>query len=143
MSKPKDWAAILLLEAPQGVVCIRKPPRKWKVSYSQFPGGKRSRKDKNSKDTAVREIYEETGLCVNSSTIVLVGSLYEHNHHTHEPFRFDFYRATMTDEEVATRFSMSKEGEEVKLFTWTELNEMRDFSPYHRMLAEKYVVWKK
>lgn len=138
-----DWTGILLQEGPSGVVCIRKPGRKDEPRYWQFPGGKRHSNDRSSKVTAVREAHEETGIRLNVGDITLLGSTVEHNHHTHKPFELDFYQATITATQLKSRFTKSREGEEVRVFTWVELNSMSDFSPFHRMLAEKYGVWRK
>lgn len=133
-----DWTSLLLEEGPQGVLCIRKPNQ----HHWQFPGGKRHANDRDPRITAVRESREETGVRLNIADIRLVGSRQEFNHHTHHPFRLDLYHATLTNEKLASHFVISKEGEEVGIFTWTELNEMRNFSPFHRMLAEKFGVWR-
>lgn len=133
-----DWTSLLLEEGPQGVLCIRKPNQE----HWQFPGGKRHANDRDSRVTAVRESREETGVRLNIADITLVGSRQEFNHYTHHPFRVDLYQATLTSEKLASHFVISKEGEEVGIFTWTELNEMGNFSPFHRMLAEKFGIWR-
>jgi hypothetical protein len=73
-----------------------------------------------------------------------VGSTQEYNHYTHNPFQLDFYRVSLSKDQLAGHFLLSKEGEEVGVFTWEQLNAMGEkFSPFHRMLAEKHGVWKK
>lgn len=133
-----DWTSLLLAEEDGKVICIRKPGQ----AHWQFPGGKRHLKDRDSRITAVRETREETGVRVHVGTITLVGSSVEYNHHTHRPFRVDFYRTSLTKKQIASHFVISKEGEEVGVFTWEELGGLGDkFSPFHRMLAERFGMW--
>lgn len=134
-----DWSAILLQEGPQGVLCIRKPNQ----DHWQFPGGKRKSNDRRPEITAVRENREETGIRLPLMSVTLVGRTHEFNHATHNPWLMYFYQARLTDAQVASHFAISREGEEVGVFTWAELNAMRNFSPFHRMLAERHGVWKK
>jgi len=147
MSKKRaDWSAILLQEAPQGVVCIRKPlddkARKGVVRYWQFPGGKKN-PGENPEQTAVRENFEETGILLALSQVHLVNSEIQYNHHTHNPFRLYFFRATISRTQTGRRIEIGDEGERIRIFTWTELNARNDFSPFHYALALKYRVWRK
>lgn len=133
-----DWTSLLLAEGKTGVICIRKPGQE----HWQFPGGKRLSKDRDSRITAVRENREETGVRIDVGKITFMGSSEEHNHHTHQPFRVDVYRVSLTTSQLMSHFVLSKEGEEVAVFTWEQLNEMgRSFSPYHRKLAERFGIW--
>lgn len=135
----RDWSCLLLQQGPPGVLCIQKPGN----DYWEFPGGKRHSNDRKPEVTAVREDREETGVRLLLSEITLVGSTQEFNHRTHQPWALYFYCAHVSAEKLATHLVLSREGEKVAILTWEQLNAMGDrFSPFHRMLAKKFGVWR-
>lgn len=145
MPKITDWTSILIQEAPQGVVCIRKPRsvhhRDGDVVFWQFPGGKND-PGENPEQTAVRENLEETGIAVERSTLCLVNSEIQYNHHTHRPFILHLFCTKISAAQAESRLDVSKEGEEVQIYPWSKLRRMEDFSPLHRHLAVKFRIWK-
>lgn len=142
MSKRKDWTSIFLAKGVGGkmlAIC------KEGDNHVQFPGGKRNRKDRTPEQTATREGFEELGVRFRASCLNLKGTWIEHNHKTHQPFQMYLYEVFLTREQFESHFSISKEGEKVGEFTWTELNELYRsgrFSPYHHAKAVAYGVWR-
>jgi 8-oxo-dGTP pyrophosphatase MutT (NUDIX family) len=134
-----DWSALLLGEAPCGLLCIQKSGK----DYWEFPGGKRHANDRKPDVTAVRETREETGLRLGIGDVTLIGNSEQFNHFSHRPFQMYVYHARLTDAQIASHKALSKEGEKVGIFTWAQLNDLGEhFSPFHRSLAQRYGVWK-
>jgi len=128
--KPEDWAASVLAIYGNKIVLVRDPDYtdpKWK-----FPGGKRDTHDSTPRDTAHRELEEETGL--RPQNIIELSQFTSHrcvgrpNEHT-----CHFFLAVVDSlDELST---IGDEGEEVEAIELSDLWEP-DILPSHLRIIQ-------
>ncbi len=123
---PGNFAVAVIVETPGGIplVCDRTKPL---PHYWKFPGG-RSMPGEKPVQTAVRELFEETGIRVRQEQLALVR---EENRGKHSFFLFQ----VSVSETPALR-ARGGGGELVKLFPRKGIETMPDFFPsHHRYLS--------
>ena len=141
-----DRSCIVHAATPSGIVLVRKRQRySGEVRFWEFPGGKGNNRDRSPVITAVREFREETGARLNVADLHLVGSWTEYNHFTHRPFQMYLYVTRLSAKALEQLVAQSSEGEEVRHFTWIEVEKLIEegqFSPYHYAKAVSFNVWR-
>lgn len=104
--------------------------------YKKIPGGRRRNGDRDIRDTAVREFYEETGVLIPRERLVLVDSEPRRGHVYH------LFRTILEPSEFYAHFRVGKHGERVFEVSATDmLREDDEFLPYHRELLERNNLW--
>ncbi len=132
-NRQTDYAVVVMLETPDGFPLICDPqkpfPRFWK-----FPGG-RSQPHEIPLKTAIRELHEETGICVSSDKLKLIHKETRIKSVGNHGF-FVFYANVSRKVKLLERGSGN---ELVKCFPRVELKKLLDFFPNHRALAERFL----
>lgn len=127
--EPKNAVAVLILSSDGYVPLVRdleKPaPVFWKL-----PGG-RGQEGESAIDTAVREVFEETGIALEPRDLIVLD---EEDRGSHVRTLF-FAR-----KEFSVLKLQGNGGEDVARFTLKDLQSMADFFPNHRIAIEKCIA---
>ncbi len=126
------YAVAALIISPQGIPLVQ-DPKKPKPYYWKLPGG-RSETQETAQQTAIREIKEETGLCLKPEDIELV---YEEERESHT-----FYLFEANPTSIDGLKKIGNDGEEVKLFLPEEIKNLPDLFPAHRKILEELNYFK-
>jgi len=117
--KEQDVAAVVLILTPHGIPLVRDPtkpaPLFWKL-----PGG-HGESGEDARACAIREVKEETGLVIKTLEELEV---IEKSDHTLTVFKT--HLASLTE-----LLERGNDGEEVRVFTPSEIARMQDFLPNH------------
>lgn len=106
-----------------------------KEAYWKFPGGKQEWFETTPKQTAIREIEEETGIILREEDLVLLTVI---PRDTHCVYLF----AGKASSSKNTLKEKGDEGEYVKIFPMKDVFAMDEFFPSHRNFLKKLGVTK-
>lgn len=124
---PNKFAVAVLVVTPQGIPLVRdlkKPaPAFWKL-----PGG-RSEGDETAEEAAIREINEEIGVTLTPDSLAIIHEE-DRGSHSLVIFRVDL-------PVLPKLLTKGNEGEEIAVFTPSELVASADFFPNHRRVVER------
>lgn len=118
-------------------VCVSEDLGKEPI-YLKVTGGRRRPIDQTPEDTAVREVFEETGIRISKSELQYVASYNRKNHMYH------LFSVKIDKKRLEGRYTVGKNGEKVHVLTREELRQKRDeFLPHHLVMLEKHGLWPK
>jgi len=123
-----DYAVATLVYGPGYKFPMIMNPKKGPELYWKFPGG-RSEEGETPEETAIREVYEETGLIIKIDQIALLFKK-DRNNHT-------FYFFIARTYSLSTLLKQGETGEYVRLFNEEEILSRQKFFPSHRKLLEQ------
>lgn len=131
----EDWTCGVCLRTPTNIVFVSEdlgmPP-----IYKKIPGGRRKPADKDILDTAVRELYEETGIRVCREQLVLKGSQPRHGHTYH------LFSVEVPEDHIEGHFLRGKNSEEVHIIPRDRIPHMGgQFMPSHETMLRKHGLW--
>ncbi len=133
----RDWACGIWVESPERAVCVSEDLGR-KPIYLKIPGGRGRPVDKDTRDTAVRELFEETGLRVSPDRVELVDQQERHSH------TYYLYKVKLDDNEIVGCYDIAKNGEKVHVLGRAELAQRQEeFMQSHRLLLEHNNLWPK
>ena len=122
-----SYAVAVLIITPQGIPLIRDPKKPAPVFW-KAPGG-RSLANESAKAAAVREVKEEIGMTLTEKDLVVVC---EEDRSSHELVLFSTKLKSILG--LKTR---GDEGEEIKIFSPSQILALHDFFPNHRRVFER------
>lgn len=130
------WASGVFLQTKKRTVLVSEDLGKTPI-FMKIPGGRRRPQDRDPVDTAVREIFEETGIRVERDELQFVVSKSRHGH------TYWLYSAEIAEERFEERFTVAKNGEQVHVLTLLEFTQrQREILPPHLDLIQEYIFGK-
>ena len=125
-----QWTCGVLLQTPTKVVMVSEDLGK-ELIYKKIPGGRKRPVDKTPEDTAIREVFEETGVHITFEELNYVLGQDRRNHLYH------LYTVQISDGRLEERYHIAKNGEEVHVVSINELVKMKaEILPHHFELLE-------
>lgn len=140
-----DWSAAVFIIGADGVVAVRKRARDGSWGPWHLPGGKREPYELSVKETALRELTEETGIRANAAPFKILGHTprvtFKHRKGTKKPYKhyYELFFCAVTLEQVEASLLRSFDPyEQVRLIPFEEYRRMRDFFGLHRRFIKQY-----
>ncbi len=127
MEASRGHAVAVLIITPQGIPLIRDPKKPPPVFW-KAPGG-RSDASETAKSAAVREVREEIGAKLSENDLAIVS---EEDRDSHI---LTLFAAKLPS--LPAIKDRGDEGEEIRIFSPSEILAMHDFFPNHRKVYEK------
>jgi ADP-ribose pyrophosphatase YjhB (NUDIX family) len=124
------YAVAVLLITPEGIPLIRDPKKPAPV-YWKLPGG-RSESGETAEAAAVREIKEEIGVVLKEDDLFLIREE-DRGSHTLAVFRAKLPKLEGTKH-------TGDEGEEIRVFSPSDIAAMPDFFPNHRACVTPFLA---
>ncbi len=119
----KGHAVAIEVITPEGIPLVR-DPKKQVPLFWKFPGGRSEANEKTAVEVAVREIKQEIGVSLTEDSLELLHTEDRGSHY------FSFFRAVLSA--MPKLKTQGDEGEEIRIFQASELDNMEDFFPPHK-----------
>ena len=125
-----QWTCGVLLQTPTQVVMVKEDLGREPI-YFKIPGGRRRPQDDTPEDTAVREVFEETGIRISPDELDYVLQQNRRNHLYH------FYTVNLGEDRIKERYTVAKNCEQVHVLARDDLkNKKPEILPHHFELLE-------
>lgn len=121
MKHGTEVAAVVLIVSPQGIPLVRDPSKPSPVFW-KLPGG-HGEAGEDARMCAVREIREETGILLDGAELIELDVM-DRGTHT-----LTFFQANIPS--LSGIIQQGNEGEEVRVFSPSEIFLMENFMPNH------------
>jgi ADP-ribose pyrophosphatase YjhB (NUDIX family) len=132
--REEDAAVTVIVKIPQGIILV-KDPQAPKPLYWKFPGGHREPGESLTK-AAVRELREETGFVLEPTELK---ELVREDRVGHVSVTFvGEIPPKLLQRRLKGIKKVGMTGEQVRLFSPSDLERMRDFFPPHKILFSTY-----
>lgn len=121
------WSAIVIADCGNGqTVLVRNPHHE--TPYWKFPGGRKEPYESEARQTAIREVEEETGLLLSENHLILIQTIPRATHSLHI-----FAGRALS---LETLKEIGNDGEEVRLFPIKEVFSFPELLPDHRRILK-------
>lgn len=140
-----DWSVAIFVRGAGGVIGVRKRMKDGSWGPWHSPGGKREPFELSVKETASRELWEETGIRVTPDAFMILGHMprvtlkHRRGQRKKQKHYYELFFCVVDIDGFDKKALRSLDRrEEVRLFRFGEYRRMKNFQGLHRRFIQKH-----